>query len=246
MLDCSVLRLASTARSLSWIRMKSRSFKVGEDLELYAVCSSSIVASTWEFTLSSPDENADICGERLATRRALDIDCTPRKTARHAMAMVAYCQGRLMSCLRTIAMTLPTRLRGSVADCHSVLRVLSSSSSVNSYALTTSLRISSLSGRSALTRRSVNQAAIRSVGAKTPLRLPRSSIKAAVENVALWHERDISHSSAERMIAPDATVTLDFALTRLAGLIEKLLILPRQHAEEPRPAGWSRAFAAAL
>jgi adenylosuccinate lyase len=43
----------------------------------------------------------------------------------------------------------------------------------------------------------------------------------------LWHERDISHSSAERMIAPDATVTLDFALNRLAGLIDKLLIYPQ-------------------
>jgi adenylosuccinate lyase len=47
-----------------------------------------------------------------------------------------------------------------------------------------------------------------------------------MENVVLWHERDISHSSAERMIAPDATVTLDFALVRLAGLIEKLVIYP--------------------
>ena len=47
-----------------------------------------------------------------------------------------------------------------------------------------------------------------------------------MENVVLWHERDISHSSAERMIGPDATVTLDFALNRLAGLIEKLLIYP--------------------
>ena len=44
----------------------------------------------------------------------------------------------------------------------------------------------------------------------------------ALENVALWHERDISHSSVERMIGPDATVTLDFALGRLAGLIDKL------------------------
>jgi adenylosuccinate lyase len=42
----------------------------------------------------------------------------------------------------------------------------------------------------------------------------------------LWHERDISHSSAERMIAPDATVTLNFALNRLAGLIDKLLVYP--------------------
>jgi adenylosuccinate lyase len=47
-----------------------------------------------------------------------------------------------------------------------------------------------------------------------------------MENVALWHERDISHSSVERMIGPDATVTLDFALNRLAGLIDKLLVYP--------------------
>ncbi|HET9586395.1 MAG TPA: adenylosuccinate lyase [Bradyrhizobium sp.] len=57
-------------------------------------------------------------------------------------------------------------------------------------------------------------------------RMVRAYAMPAMENVALWHERDISHSSAERMIAPDATVTLDFALTRLAGLIEKLLIYP--------------------
>jgi len=48
----------------------------------------------------------------------------------------------------------------------------------------------------------------------------------AMENVALWHERDISHSSVERMIGPDATVTLDFALNRLAGVIEKLVVYP--------------------
>jgi adenylosuccinate lyase len=47
-----------------------------------------------------------------------------------------------------------------------------------------------------------------------------------MENVALWHERDISHSSVERMIGPDATVTLDFALNRLAGVVEKLLVYP--------------------
>jgi adenylosuccinate lyase len=52
-----------------------------------------------------------------------------------------------------------------------------------------------------------------------------------MENVVLWHERDISHSSAERMMAPDATVTLDFALNRLAGLIEKLLIYPENMAK---------------
>jgi adenylosuccinate lyase len=48
----------------------------------------------------------------------------------------------------------------------------------------------------------------------------------AMENVALWHERDISHSSVERMIGPDATVTLDFALARLTGIIDKLLVYP--------------------
>ncbi|WP_426441941.1 adenylosuccinate lyase [Bradyrhizobium genosp. P] len=57
-------------------------------------------------------------------------------------------------------------------------------------------------------------------------RMVRAFALPAMENVVLWHERDISHSSAERMIAPDATVTLDFALVRLAGLIEKLLIYP--------------------
>src|SRR5471032_773463 len=57
-------------------------------------------------------------------------------------------------------------------------------------------------------------------------RMVRSYAVPALENVVLWHERDISHSSAERMIGPDATVTLDFALNRLAGLIDKLLIYP--------------------
>src|SRR3982751_4685638 len=57
-------------------------------------------------------------------------------------------------------------------------------------------------------------------------RMVRAYAMPAMENVVLWHERDISHSSAERMIGPDATVTLDFALNRLAGLIEKLLIYP--------------------
>jgi adenylosuccinate lyase len=47
-----------------------------------------------------------------------------------------------------------------------------------------------------------------------------------MENVALWHERDISHSSVERAIGPDTTVTLDFALHRLAGVVEKLVIYP--------------------
>ena len=57
-------------------------------------------------------------------------------------------------------------------------------------------------------------------------RMVRAYVTPALENVVLWHERDISHSSAERMIGPDATVTLDFALNRLAGLIDKLLIYP--------------------
>ena len=57
-------------------------------------------------------------------------------------------------------------------------------------------------------------------------RLVRSSVIPALENVTLWHERDISHSSVERMIAPDATITLDFALQRLNNVIENLLIYP--------------------
>jgi len=57
-------------------------------------------------------------------------------------------------------------------------------------------------------------------------RIVRSAVTPALENVALWHERDISHSSVERMIGPDATITLDFALARLAGVIDKLLIYP--------------------
>ncbi|MGY3468504.1 adenylosuccinate lyase [Bradyrhizobium sp. LM6.11] len=57
-------------------------------------------------------------------------------------------------------------------------------------------------------------------------RMVRAYVTPALENVVLWHERDISHSSAERMMAPDATVTLDFALVRLAGLIDKLLVYP--------------------
>ena len=59
-------------------------------------------------------------------------------------------------------------------------------------------------------------------------RMVRSMALPAMENVALWHERDISHSSVERMIAPDATITLDFALHRLAGIIEKLVVYPER------------------
>ncbi len=57
-------------------------------------------------------------------------------------------------------------------------------------------------------------------------RMVRSAVTPALENVALWHERDISHSSVERYIGPDATITLDFALARLTVVVEKLLIYP--------------------
>ncbi len=55
-------------------------------------------------------------------------------------------------------------------------------------------------------------------------RMVRSAVIPAMENVASWHERDISHSSVERMIAPDSTITLDFALNRLVGLIDNLVV----------------------
>ena len=58
-------------------------------------------------------------------------------------------------------------------------------------------------------------------------RMVRSAVTPALENVALWHERDISHSSVERMIAPDATITLDFALARLAQVVENLVVYPQ-------------------
>ncbi|MFC3229355.1 adenylosuccinate lyase [Marinibaculum pumilum] len=61
-------------------------------------------------------------------------------------------------------------------------------------------------------------------------RLVRSAVTPAMENVALWHERDISHSSVERGIGPDATVHLDFALVRLAGVVDKLVVYPENMA----------------
>src|SRR5712671_1873452 len=57
-------------------------------------------------------------------------------------------------------------------------------------------------------------------------RMVRAYVTPALEDVALWHERDISHSSVERMIGPDATATLDFALNRLAGLVDRLIVYP--------------------
>jgi adenylosuccinate lyase len=59
-------------------------------------------------------------------------------------------------------------------------------------------------------------------------RVVRSAVIPAMENVALWHERDISHSSVERFIGPDATITLDFALCRLTGVVQKLLVYPER------------------
>jgi len=59
-------------------------------------------------------------------------------------------------------------------------------------------------------------------------RMVRAYVNPALENVALWHERDISHSSVERYIGPDSTVTLDFALARLTGVIDKLLVYPER------------------
>ncbi len=59
-------------------------------------------------------------------------------------------------------------------------------------------------------------------------RVVRSAVTPALENVALWHERDISHSSVERFIGPDATITLDFALARLTSVVDKLVIYPER------------------
>src|ERR1700730_12909155 len=80
-------------------------------------------------------------------------------------------------------------------------------------------------------------------------RMVRAYVTPAMENVVLWHERDISHSSAERMIAPDATVTLDFALNRLAGLIDRLLVYPQnmqKNLDRPRGLGPSQRILLAL
>jgi len=62
-------------------------------------------------------------------------------------------------------------------------------------------------------------------------RMVRGYVTPALENVALWHERDISHSSVERYIGPDATITLDFALTRAAGVVDKLIVYPERMKE---------------
>jgi adenylosuccinate lyase len=62
-------------------------------------------------------------------------------------------------------------------------------------------------------------------------RLVRGTVVPAMENVSLWHERDISHSAVERVIAPDATIALDFALARLTGLVDKLVVYPERMRE---------------
>ena len=61
-----------------------------------------------------------------------------------------------------------------------------------------------------------------------PSKLIRSSVIPALENVSLWHERDISHSAVERNIGPDATIALDFALARLTNVVKNLNIYPKQ------------------
>ena len=65
-------------------------------------------------------------------------------------------------------------------------------------------------------------------------RLVRSYALAALEDVALWHERDISHSSAERVIGPDATIALDFMLGRFTGLMDKLVVYPERMTCQPK------------
>ncbi len=76
-------------------------------------------------------------------------------------------------------------------------------------------------------------------------RMVRAYALPALENVALWHERDISHSSVERMIGPDATVTLDFALHAPRRRHRQARRLSREHAEEPRPARRPRSIRSA-
>ena len=62
-------------------------------------------------------------------------------------------------------------------------------------------------------------------------RMVRSHVMPALENIALWHERDISHSSVERNIGPDANITMDFALNRLANILDKMIIYPKKMIE---------------
>ncbi len=75
-------------------------------------------------------------------------------------------------------------------------------------------------------------------------RMVRGYVTPALENVALWHERDISHSSVERFIGPDATITLDFALGAARRPDRQARRLSRADAKEPRPHGWPGPLAA--
>ena len=59
----------------------------------------------------------------------------------------------------------------------------------------------------------------------------RSAVLPALENIALWHERDISHSSVERNIGPDANITIDFALVRLANILDNIIVYPKKMLE---------------
>ena len=62
-------------------------------------------------------------------------------------------------------------------------------------------------------------------------RMVRSAVIPSLENIALWHERDISHSSVERNIGPDANITLDFVLNRLGNILDKMIIYPKKMLE---------------
>jgi len=62
-------------------------------------------------------------------------------------------------------------------------------------------------------------------------RIVRSAVVPSLENIALWHERDISHSSVERSIGPDANITLDFALLRLKNILDKMIVYPKKMVE---------------
>ena len=75
-------------------------------------------------------------------------------------------------------------------------------------------------------------------------RIVRAAVTPALENVALWHERDISHSSVERAFAPDATITLDFALMRTTRLIERLVVYPETMKRNLEQEGRPHPFAA--
>ena len=73
-------------------------------------------------------------------------------------------------------------------------------------------------------------------------RLVRSYVNPSMENIILWHERDISHSSVERNIGPDATITLDFLLNRLNNVIKNLVVYPNKNEEEYGGFKWFNIF----